>query len=281
MANGAAKGTESEAARPSLARFDAAWRRKFGVDLIGGIDEAGRGALAGPVVAACVVLGPGTRLDGVDDSKVLTPEQRAAMVPRIMRRAVDWSVGWATAAEIDRINILQATLLAAQRALACLTTPPPLMLTDYLKVNPCPCPVEPLVDGDARSQAIAAASVLAKVARDRIMCALDREYPVYCLASNKGYGTAVHWSALDAHGPSTLHRLTYQGVTFFSLEPTVRAGCVGRGIEPAARDGFPDFARILANTPEYLDPLDYLPECEYSPPRHQDTKASEWVSGLS
>lgn len=248
----------------ALARFDNAWRRRTGAGLLGGVDEAGRGALAGPVVAACVVLAPRTRLDGVDDSKVLTARAREKLVPAIMQRAAAWGVGWASAAEIDRINILQATLLAARRALGELTTQPEFLLTDFLKIDPAPCPIEPLVDGDATSQAIAAASILAKVARDRIMTALDAEYPQYGFAAHKGYGTARHWSALDEHGPSTLHRMTYKGVGFFMATPGVRAKSRGgAGLPPRVRRAVPDWPRLLGCDAGKLDPIDFLPECEF------------------
>ncbi len=246
-----------------LARFDARWRRQCGVRLLGGVDEAGRGALAGPVVAGCVLLAPGARLAGVDDSKLLTAEARETLVPRILAAAADWSLGWASAAEIDRINILEATLLAARRALGRLRLVPELLLTDYLKLAPAPCHVEPLVDGDARSLAIAAASVLAKVARDRIMRALAVEYPLYGLDSNKGYGTTRHWQALDAHGPATLHRLTYKGVCFFNAAPSVRALSHGPALAGRRPPAEPDWAHILTCDPGRLDPCLFLPDCEY------------------
>jgi ribonuclease HII len=252
-------------ATPSLARFDAAVRKRVGIELLGGVDEAGRGALAGPVVAACVVLGPGTSLPEVNDSKVLTPEKREALAPLILERAAAWGVGWASAAEVDQINILQATLLAARRAMETLTAQPEYLLTDFLKMKDLPCPVEPLVDGDARSLAIAAASVLAKVARDRIMAALHREYPVYQFAAHKGYGTAAHWAALEAHGPSTLHRLTFRGVCFFNAEPSVRAASRAQ-MDERPRPEFPacpDWRAILTTPAAELDPLAFLPECEW------------------
>lgn len=248
-------------AKRSLSRFDAACRRCTGAELLGGVDEAGRGALAGPVVAACVVLAPGTRLAGVDDSKLLTPEKRQSLAPVIVERAAAWSLGWASAAEIDRINILQATLLAARRALDTLAAPPQYLLTDFLKIAPAPCPVEPLVDGDATSQAIAAASILAKVARDRIMTALDAEYPQYGFAAHKGYGTARHWAALDANGPSTVHRLTFNGVGFFMSEPSIRARSSGPALASRQRPARPDWAKLIAGA--QIDPLDFLPECEF------------------
>lgn len=247
----------------SLSRFDAAWRKRTGARLLGGVDEAGRGALAGPVVAACVVLAPKTRLGGVDDSKVLTHEAREKLAPIILEKSAAWAVGWASAAEIDRINILQATLLAARRALAALAVQPEFLLTDFLKIDPAPCPIEPLVDGDASSQAIAAASILAKVARDRIMTALEAEYPQYGFASHKGYGTPQHWSALGEHGPSTIHRVTYRGVGFFMSTPNVRAKSFGHALSSRACRAAPDWQRLLLCAPCDLDPRDFLPECEF------------------
>ncbi|MBI1783917.1 ribonuclease HII [Candidatus Sumerlaeota bacterium] len=189
--------------------------------MIGGVDEAGRGALAGPVVAAAVVLGPEARLEGVNDSKQLTPEQREGMVGAIINQASAAGVAMATAEEIDRINILQATLSASRRALGALSTPPEFLVTDHLKLTPPPCPMIAIAKGDATSLAVAAASVLAKVARDRIMRLLDEEYPQYGFARHKGYGTPDHLAALQTHGPSTIHRLSFAGVCWFTSEPTV------------------------------------------------------------
>lgn len=265
------KSAADKATRPNLAAFDRRWRLKRGIELIGGLDEAGRGALAGPVVAACVVLAPGTRLDGLDDSKVLLPQVREKLAPRIMDRAAAWAVGWASAAEIDQINVLRATLRAAGRAMPRLATRPEFLLTDFLK--PCwpdcapPCEYEPLVDGDARSQAIAAASILAKVARDHIMAALDEEYPGYNFASNKGYATPDHWRALDAHGASTVHRLTYQGVVpepFFDLveRPPLRRCLSHPNLRICSRAPI-DWVRIIKARPGKLRGADFLPEPEW------------------
>jgi ribonuclease HII len=258
-----------------LTRFDRLCRQRFAVRLLGGVDEAGRGALAGPVVAACVVLEPGTPLPGVNDSKCMSHEQREALVPVILRRAAAWGVGWATAAEIDRINILQATLLAARRAIAVLGAAPEFLLTDYLKLIEPPCPCRPIVDGDAKSQAIAAASVLAKVARDRIMTALAGEYPQYNFAGHKGYGTPEHQAAINAHGPSTLHRLSYRGVCFFDAEPAIRARRRDELVTfmldfptlggPVGWPPTPDWLAVLTATPGDLDPRAFLPECEWAP----------------
>ena len=247
-------------AKDHLARFDEAVRSGRGVELIGGVDEAGRGALAGPVVAACVVLGPGAALAGVNDSKTLSAAQRERQAGLIRQEAAAWSLGWATAAEVDRVNVLAATLLAAGRALAALSQAPQWLITDYLKIINPPCPCEPIVDGDARSMAVAAASILAKVARDRIMQAVDPEYPLYGLAGHKGYGTREHLSALETHGPSTLHRMTFRGVGFFDSAPPIRAR---RRPQATAGPPPPDWEAILEGPAEALDGRLYLPEVEW------------------
>jgi len=206
-----------------LVRFDGSYFKRPGVRLLGGIDEAGRGALAGPVVAAAVVTDSSCRIEGVNDSKQLTPCQREALYDTIRREARAVAVGWASAQEIDRLNILQATHLAARRALAALSVRPDLLLTDWLKLVGTEQPVEALVKGDARSQAVAAASVIAKVTRDRWMRQLDAEYPVYGFAGHKGYGVAAHLEALREHGSSTLHRHSFRGVDWFESEYRISA----------------------------------------------------------
>lgn len=242
-----------------LPAFDRRRRARNGVRLLGGLDEAGRGALAGPVVCAVVVLGPGTRLPGLDDSKQLTAARRERLAPLILERAADWALGQATAAEVDRVNVLEATRMAAGRALMGLACPPERLLTDCLELADPPCPIEAIVDGDAQSQAIAAASVLAKVARDRVMAALDAQYPAYGLARHKGYGTRAHWAAIEAHGPSTLHRLSYKGVCFFSNTPAVWARDGRRAGPPPA----PDWSAVLGQG-DGLDGRLFLPEAEWA-----------------
>lgn len=207
----------------SLVRFDGSYFKRPGVRLLGGIDEAGRGALAGPVVAAVVVTDSSCRIEGVKDSKQLTAGQREALYDTIRREAKAIAVGWASAQEIDRLNILQATHLAARRALAALSVRPDLLLTDWLKLADTEQPVEALVKGDARSQAVAAASVIAKVTRDGWMRQLDAEYPVYGFAGHKGYGVAAHLEALREHGSSTLHRHSFRGVDWFESEYRISA----------------------------------------------------------
>lgn len=206
----------AETANP-LADFDQDVFRRTGVKWLTGVDEAGRGALAGPVVAGAVRLPPHELLAGLNDSKQLSPAKRENLFAH-MRRHWQGAVGWATPEEIDRLNILQATHLAARRALSLLPAPE-YLLTDYLKMEGYDCPVEPLVKGDGRSQVIAAASILAKVCRDRWMTALDGEFPEYGFAGHKGYGAKVHLEALEKWGPSVVHRLSFRGVCFFEVEP--------------------------------------------------------------
>ena len=188
----------------------AAWRR--GISRLAGVDEAGRGPLAGPVVAAAVVLAPGARIAGVDDSKRLLPEERQRLFDLIQERAVGVGVGIVDHLTIDRINILQATRLAMGQALGALGIEPELVLTDYVTVPGLRCPQRNLVEGDRRSASVAAASIIAKVTRDRIMEEADREYPMYGFGRHKGYGTPEHRIALEQHGPCALHRRTFAGI---------------------------------------------------------------------
>jgi ribonuclease HII len=188
----------------------AAWRR--GISRLAGVDEAGRGPLAGPVVAAAVVLAPGARIAGVDDSKRLLPEERQRLFDLIQERAVGVGVGIVDHLTIDRINILQATRLAMGQALGALGMEPELVLTDFVTVPGLRCPQRNLVEGDRRSASVAAASIIAKVTRDRIMEEADREYPMYGFGRHKGYGTPEHRIALEQHGPCALHRRTFAGI---------------------------------------------------------------------
>jgi ribonuclease HII len=188
----------------------AAWRR--GISRLAGVDEAGRGPLAGPVVAAAVVLAPGARIAGVDDSKRLLPEERQRLFDLIQERAVGVGVGIVDHLTIDRINILQATRLAMGQALGALGVEPELVLTDYVTVPGLRCPQRNLVEGDRRSASVAAASIIAKVTRDRIMEEADLEYPLYGFGRHKGYGTPEHRIALEQHGPCALHRRTFAGI---------------------------------------------------------------------
>jgi ribonuclease HII len=188
----------------------AAWRR--GITRLAGVDEAGRGPLAGPVVAAAVVLPPGVKIVGVDDSKRVPPEERLRLFEVIRERALGVGVGVVDHVTIDRINILQATRLAMGQALGALGVEPELVLTDFVMVPGLGCPQRNLVEGDRRSASVAAASIIAKVTRDRIMEEADREFPVYGFGRHKGYATPEHRSALELHGPCALHRQTFAGI---------------------------------------------------------------------
>ena len=189
-------------------RYEAqAWRT--GLSRIAGIDEAGRGPLAGPVVAAAVVIAPDRRIKGLCDSKVLPAEKREALFAVIHERAIAIGVGIVDHLTIDRINILEATRVAMMQDLAQLVVTPELIITDFVKLRECPCPQRNLVDGDARCATVAAASIVAKVTRDRLMCEIDTEFPLYGFAKHKGYATAEHLAAIDRHGLCRLHRRSF------------------------------------------------------------------------
>ena len=176
-----------------------------------GLDEAGRGCLAGPVVAAAVVLPPEADLPGLDDSKRLTAEAREALVPAIRRQALAVGVAACSPAEIDDLNILWASMEAMRRAAASLALVPDVLLVDGNREIPdAPWPQETVVKGDSKSLSIAAASVLAKVARDQRMVELDAAFPMYGWAGHKGYPTAAHYAALAEHGPSRHHRRSFR-----------------------------------------------------------------------
>ncbi len=188
----------------------AAWRR--GLTRVAGVDEAGRGPLAGPVVAAAVVLAPDVKIKGVDDSKRLEAERREELYEAIRERAVAWAVGIVDPPTIDRINILEATRVAMRAALDGLAVLPELVLTDFVEVRGLECPQTNLVRGDQRSASVAAASIVAKVTRDRLMHDADRVFPQYGFARHKGYATEEHRAALDLHGPCSLHRQSFRSV---------------------------------------------------------------------
>jgi ribonuclease HII len=187
-----------------------AWRT--GLVRIAGVDEAGRGPLAGPVVAAAVIIEPARRIRGLADSKLLPPERREELFERIQARAVAVGVGIVDHGTIDRINILEATRRAMQQALAGLAIAPELVITDFVKLAGLACPQRNLVDGDARCASVAAASIVAKVVRDRLMLEADREFPEYGFARHKGYATPEHLAILDRLGPCALHRRSFSGV---------------------------------------------------------------------
>jgi ribonuclease HII len=189
-------------------RFEAqAWRT--GLTRVAGVDEAGRGPLAGPVVAAAVVIAPDRRIRGLADSKVLPAERREELYGLIQERAVAVGVGIVDHLTIDRINILEATRLAMGQALTALALVPELIITDFVPLRIVPCPQRNLIDGDARCASVAAASIVAKVTRDRLMCEIDTKFPAYGFARHKGYATAEHIAAIDRHGLCPLHRRSF------------------------------------------------------------------------
>jgi len=185
----------------------------FENEFICGIDEAGRGPWAGPVTAAAVILDPAMPIEGLTDSKKLTEKKRAALEPLIKTRALSWGIGWASAAEIDEINIRQATHLAMRRAVQAMETQPTYALIDG---NDLPsglgCKGETIIKGDLKEPCISAASILAKTARDRLLIQYDAEFPGYGFAGHKGYGTAAHSEALMQLGPCPQHRMSFAPV---------------------------------------------------------------------
>ncbi len=180
-----------------------------GIVTICGVDEAGRGPLAGPVCAAAVILPPNLEIPGLTDSKKLSDKKRRELMPVIQEKALAFGIGFASHEEIDRINILQATFLAMERALAQLSVKPDLTLIDGNRQKDFGFPVETVVKGDSLSANIAAASVLAKVTRDDYMLEMAQQYPQYGFDIHKGYGTKAHYAALTEHGPSPIHRMTF------------------------------------------------------------------------
>jgi ribonuclease HII len=186
-----------------------AWQA--GARLVAGVDEVGRGSLFGPVVAAAVILDTGYRIRGLRDSKLLPAERREALAARIREHAVGWSVAAVDAARIDQINIYQASRVAMRDAVLQLQPCPDYLLVDAVRLD-CELSQDAIIHGDALSASIAAASILAKVERDRLICEWDPVFPVYGLASNKGYSTPHHLAALREHGPSPLHRQSFAPV---------------------------------------------------------------------
>ena len=174
--------------------------------LMAGVDEVGRGPLAGPVVAACVVTDGPLMLQGLDDSKKVQPELRIALAAQIKERALFWAIGEASVEEIERINIYWASILAMERALAALSQVPQYLLTDAVRIRSFGGEQLPVIKGDAKCATIAAASIVAKVHRDALLVDLDRLYPQYGFAEHKGYSTPRHIEALTRHGPCEHHR---------------------------------------------------------------------------
>ena len=180
-----------------------------GYNLVCGVDEAGRGPLAGPVCAAAVVLPKGLILEGVNDSKKLTEKKREALFDVITEQAIDWSVAFATVEEIEEINILNAAMLAMKRAVEGLKNPVDFAIIDGNRKPPLEIDCEAVVKGDAKSMSVAAASILAKVSRDRILRQYAVDYPQYGFEKHKGYGTKVHVEALKKYGPCEVHRPSF------------------------------------------------------------------------
>jgi ribonuclease HII len=183
-----------------------------GALLVAGVDEVGRGPLAGPVVTAAVILDPARPIEGLADSKILTEAKREALYDIITRDALAWSLGRAEVEEIDRLNILQATMLAMQRAVAALDPQPQHVVVDGNRCPVLPCTSEAVIKGDATVPAISAASIIAKVTRDREMVAMDATYPGYGFAQHKGYPSPAHLAALEQLGVTPIHRRSFAPV---------------------------------------------------------------------
>jgi ribonuclease HII len=195
---------------PSLRYERRLWRA--GVQVVAGVDEAGVGPMAGPVVAAAVIFAPEVFIRGVNDSKQLLPEQRAELYTKIQQRALSVGVGIAQQGEIDELNIFWATMLASERALLALTQKPEHVLVDGRRIPELKLPQTKIVGGDRKSFCIAAASIIAKVTRDQIMLAYDAQYPDYGFARHKGYCTADHFAVLERLGPTPIHRRSFAPV---------------------------------------------------------------------
>lgn len=193
------------------ARFGASPAHALGQP-VAGVDEVGRGPLAGPVLVCAVILDPADMPEGLADSKTLAPHRREAIAADILARALAVSYASASAATIDRVNIRAATLLAMERAVRSLPIAPHHVLIDGRDVVPCGCPCSAIIGGDGSEPAIAAASILAKVARDRLMARLDAAFPLYGFASHAGYGTKAHQDAIMAHGPCLHHRFSFSPI---------------------------------------------------------------------
>ena len=208
--------------------------QRRGYDFVAGVDEAGRGALAGPVVAAAVILPAGCVLVGLDDSKQVDPACRERLAVAIRRHAIACGVGVVSAAEIDIRDILRASLAAMREAVLALEPQPDAILVDAVAIPGIRLPQLPIVHGDALCSSVAAASVIAKVERDRLLNELGRRFPVYGFENHKGYGTPEHWEALSAYGPCAEHRLSYHGVVPGSgvPEPLLPPSTRGRAGRP-------------------------------------------------
>jgi len=190
--------------------------RARGYRFIAGVDEVGRGSLFGAVVAGAVILSPDVAIRGLNDSKQLEPDRREVLAERIRERAVAWAVAAVDAATIDRINIYQASRLAMKMAISQLNPDPDFLLVDAVPLE-LPIPQQPIIQGDERCHAIAAASIVAKVYRDQMMREWDKFYPEYGLANHKGYQTPEHMKAIRSYGPTPLHRLSFEPVRRHAL----------------------------------------------------------------
>jgi len=206
-----------------------------GARLVAGVDEVGRGSLFGPVVAAAVILDPEYRVRGLRDSKLLLPERREILAERIRQHAIAWAIAAVDAARIDQINIYQASRVAMLEAVTQLKPGADHLLIDALRLD-CDLPQRAIIHGDALSASIAAASILAKVERDRMVREWDPVFPVYRLASNKGYSTPYHLAALRQHGPSPLHRQSFAPVWNAPVPQEVLAFMLGEDPEESARE---------------------------------------------
>jgi ribonuclease HII len=202
-----------------------------GAQLVAGVDEVGRGSLFGAVVAGAVILDRSYRIRGLRDSKLLLPERREVLAERIREHAIAWATAAVDAARIDQINIYQASRLAMRLAIAQLTPAADYLLADAVRID-CDLPQRALIHGDALSASIAAASILAKVERDRMIRAWDPVYPAYGLASNKGYSTPQHLAALREHGPSPLHRQSFAPVWNAPVPQEVLSFMLEENVEP-------------------------------------------------
>ncbi|MBV9572498.1 MAG: ribonuclease HII, partial [Acidobacteriales bacterium] len=210
-----------------------AW--ESGATLVAGVDEVGRGSLFGPVVAAAVILDPAYRIRGLRDSKLLLKDRREVLAARIREHAIAWSVAAVDAARIDQINIYQASRVAMREAVLALNPAADHLLVDALRLE-CDLPQRPIIHGDALSASIAAASILAKVERDRMVCEWDPVFPLYGLASNKGYSTPRHIAALRQHGPSPLHRQSFAPVWNNPVPQEMLAFMLADAMEESAID---------------------------------------------
>ena len=232
-----------------------------GFKLVAGVDEAGRGPLAGPVVAGVVIFPPNVRISGVRDSKVMSPEEREEKIYEIQSRCIAWGVGIVSAQEIDSINILEATKKAALKAIESLKIKPDFIITDALKLPYPSAQVKPIIKGDAKSHTIAAASIIAKVTRDRIMREYHREYPFYNFNKNKGYATSDHIEALQKVGPSTIHRFSFKGVSWFDVDPIKSQTFKNISKEILDTKSANEIRKISESIEEISS---FLPECEIS-----------------